>query len=83
MEGCGGFIACVSEKYVSSDNCKDELNFARDLGKDRLLIHLGNVKLPAGMAMRLNRLQVLHSYTGSGRHDVFAKLKETPMLMRN
>jgi len=83
IEGCDGFIAFVSENYVSSDNCKDELNFARDLEKDRLLIYLENVKLPAGMAMRLNRLQAIHSYTYSDRRDFFAKLKETPMLMRN
>ena len=83
IEGCDGFIAFVSENYVSSDNCKDELNFARDLGKDRLLIYLEDVKLPAGMTMRLNRLQAIHSYTYSDKHDFFAKLKETPMLMRN
>ena len=42
---------------MKSDNCKDELNFARDLQKERLLVYLENVKLPLGMAMRLNRLQ--------------------------
>lgn len=83
IEGCDGFIAFISENYISSANCKDELNFARDLDKDRLLVYLENVNLPAGMAMRLNRLQAVHSYVYSDRHDFFAKLNETPMLMRN
>lgn len=83
IENCDGFIAFISTNYINSDNCKDELNFARDLEKDRLLVYLEDVKLPAGMAMRLNRLQAIHSYTYSVGHDFFEKLKETPMLMRN
>lgn len=59
VRGCGYFIAFLSENYLASDNCKDELNFARDLNKDRLLVYLEEVALPDGMAMRLNRLQAI------------------------
>ena len=46
--GCNYFIAFLSGNYLASDNCKDELNYARDLGKKRLLVYLEDVQLPAG-----------------------------------
>ena len=57
VETCDYFIAFVSHHYLDSENCKDELNYARDLDKKRLLVYLEDVKLPGGMAMRMNRLQ--------------------------
>ena len=61
IEGCTSFVAFISANYLASDNCKDELNFARDLQKERLLIYLEDTKLPLGMAMRLNRLHTITS----------------------
>ena len=63
IENCGYFIAFVSNNYIGSENCKDELNYARELSKDRILVYLEAAKLPSGMAMRLNRLQAIHKYT--------------------
>lgn len=57
IERCRIFIAFMSEKYLKSENCKDELNYARDLGKNRLLIYIEDVRLTGGLAMRLNRIQ--------------------------
>ena len=59
---CGYMIAFVSNNYIASGNCKDELNFARDLEKDRLIVYLEDVTLPVGMAMRMNRLQSVFRY---------------------
>lgn len=50
-------IAFVSKHYLNSDNCCDELNYAKDLGKQLLVIYMENVSLPSGMAMRMNRIQ--------------------------
>jgi len=55
IEKCNYFLAFVSQNYLASENCKDELNFARDLGKHRLLVYLEDVALPSGMAMRIWR----------------------------
>lgn len=60
--GCGYFIAFISKNYLASGNCKDELNYARDLEKHRLLVYLEEVTLPAGMAMRMNRIQSVFYY---------------------
>ena len=57
IDKCSFFISFMSGNYLNSGNCKDELNYARDLNKDILLVYLDSVKLPSGMAMRLNRSQ--------------------------
>ena len=57
VKKCGYFIAFLSESYLQSDNCKDELNFARDLEKKQVLVYLEDVELPAGMALRFGRFQ--------------------------
>lgn len=77
IEKCGYFLAFVSESYLQSDNCKDELNFARDLNKSRVLVYLEQVTLPKGMAMRLNRIQAIHYYSYPTQKRFFKKLYET------
>ena len=37
VQECGYFIAFVSNGYIGSKNCKDELNYSRDLDKEQLL----------------------------------------------
>ncbi len=74
IERCGYFIAFISENYLASDNCRDELNYVRDLGKQRLLVYLSEVALPAGMQMRLGRLQAIHKYTYVNEDDFYRKL---------
>ena len=80
IEGCTSFVAFISASYLASDNCKDELNFARDLQKERLLIYLEDTNLPPGMAMRLNRLQAIYQYTYKDRNDFYEKLFAAPQF---
>lgn len=80
LKGCSGIIAFLSENYLASENCRDELNYARDLGRERLLVYLEDVELPAGMAMRLNRLQAIHKYRYKAEDDFFAELIRAPIL---
>lgn len=79
ITNCSYFIAFVSNAYVQSKNCKDELNYARDLDKELLLIYLEEVNLPAGMAMRLNRIQAINWYLYDERNisDSYQKLYTT------
>lgn len=74
IDTCGYFIAFMSSNYLGSNNCKDELNYARDLEKDRLIVYLEEVTLPAGMAMRVNRLQSIFKYTYTNEADFYEKL---------
>ena len=74
IDTCGYFIAFMSNNYLGSSNCKDELNYARDLEKDRLIVYLEEVTLPAGMAMRINRLQSIFRYAYTNDDDFYEKL---------
>ena len=62
IENCSYLIALISEAYLASSNCLDELNYARDRNIPLLLIYLEDVALPSGLAMRLGRLLAIHRY---------------------
>lgn len=74
VAGCGYFIAFLSENYLNSDNCKDELNYSRDQGKPQLLIYMEDVQLPHGMAMRLGRNQAIFHNRYENEEDFYDKL---------
>ena len=74
IEDCACMMAFISQEYLASENCKDELDFARELGKNRMLVYLEDVALPRGMAMRLNRLHAVHAYRYNTMKDFVEKL---------
>ena len=78
IENSSMFIALMSNNYLDSTNCKDELNFARDLELKRILVYLENVTLPGGMRMRLSRLQAIHKYTYPDPGQFYEKVEEAP-----
>ncbi len=59
VEKCEYFFAMVSKNYLLSENCIDELVFAKDENKRILLIYLEDVKLSGGIRMRFNRIQAI------------------------
>ncbi len=71
---CGYFIAVISDNYLASSNCKDELNYARDKEKKRFLIYLETVELPPEMEMRLTRVQNIHKYSCESETDFYSRL---------
>lgn len=73
---CEYFVAFISNGYIGSKNCKDELNFSRDLDKNQLLVYLEEVQLPDGMAMRMNRIQAIYwsKYSQENIEDAYEKL---------
>ncbi|MCR5161219.1 MAG: TIR domain-containing protein [Lachnospiraceae bacterium] len=77
---CGYFFALVTKDYLESDNCRDELNFVRELKKPMLLIYLEDVELPAEMKMRLGRLQAVQWFTYTNEENAFVKLRSTAGL---
>lgn len=54
------FIACISENYLASDYCMDEIMYARSMGRPVLLVFFENVSLPRGLKLRVNRYQCLY-----------------------
>lgn len=74
VNSCSYMIAFISPNYIASQNCKDEISYARDLNKERLLVYLKDTRLPVGMAMRLMRLQAIHKYKYKVSSDFYDKL---------
>ena len=67
-------LALVSENYLKSDNCLDELKYAREQKRNVLMIYLEPVTLTGGLAMRFNRYQALMRYECAGRADFLQRL---------
>lgn len=74
VASCDYFIACITQEYLKSTNCLDELSFARDKEKKRLLVYLTSVTLPDGISMRSNRLQAIHKYAYAQEEEFYEKL---------
>ena len=74
IKNCDYFIALLSESYIASDNCKDELNYARDRVDNKLLIYLQDVELPTGMDMRLGRIQAIQAFLFDNDKHFYEKL---------
>ena len=81
LEQSDGVICFITDDYLRSENCRDELEFARDCGKPRLMIYMEDVVLPKGLAMRANRNQAIFAYKYSDKkNDLFDRLDESPMI---
>lgn len=72
----GYVVALISENYLESEFCKNELRFARSHKKRVLLIYIEDVCLPPGLELRVNQFQAIYwgRYTGSAE---FMKKFET------
>lgn len=53
------FIAFISEAFIDSDNCKEELALARKKEKNYLLVHLDDTPMSIGMRMRYGKQQAV------------------------
>lgn len=64
LEKSGCFLAFMSENYLNSRNCKQEINYALDLNIPILVIYMEDVTLTGGLRMRLGMVQALfhHRY---------------------
>ena len=67
----------VTEAYVGSEKCIEELSYAIQLGKKLLMIYGEDVELPRGMQMRLNRVQAIYRSKYPELHRFYAKILQT------
>lgn len=76
IENSSYVISFISKNYMESENCMDELKYARDEKKKPLLVFLEDLSLRGGLAMRLNRLQHIHRFKFTNTELFFRKLYE-------
>ena len=60
LEGCACFLSFLSSAAASSENCRQEIDYAIDLGLPMLVIHLEDTELKGGLRMRLGRKQAMY-----------------------
>jgi len=60
LYGCTVFLAFLSQSALASQNCRQEINFAVELKKEALLIHLDESEIPVGLRMRLGFTPQIH-----------------------
>ena len=83
VEQCSCFIALISKNYLESKNCLNELYYSSslsDIGICILLVYLEDAPIPAGMEMRLGRLQAIFKYKYTSIEQVYEKLYETESI---
>lgn len=56
---CTKFVCFISKAYLTSGNCKRELNLAVSRGKELLSVHLKEVELSPGVEMQLGTYQAV------------------------
>jgi TolB-like protein len=59
IQGCAKFLFLVTPNSVNRENCRRELNFAQEEGRDVLAVHLQPTDVPSGLRLSLNNRQAI------------------------
>ena len=74
LKGASLVFAFVSKNSVQSENCAEEIYYARANKKKMLIIYLEEVTLPSGLEMRISLMQALFAYKHSSGQSFFNEL---------
>ncbi|MBQ3055524.1 MAG: toll/interleukin-1 receptor domain-containing protein [Oscillospiraceae bacterium] len=73
LMNCSFFIPFISNNYLASENCMDELHLAREKSIKRFLVYLEEIDLPPALEMRLGRIQNIHKYKYTSEAEFYDK----------
>ena len=80
LEGASCLIAFMTSAFMDSSNCRQELNFAMELNIPILVIYLEDIKLTAGMRMRLGLTQAMYKTRHDSEESFFKALYAAKLL---
>ena len=80
LESAGCLIAFMTSAFMDSSNCRQELNFAMELNIPILVIYLEDIKLTAGMRMRLGLTQAMYKTRHDSEESFFQALYAAKLL---
>lgn len=81
LQNCSVFIAFISKNSVQSENCLDEIAFAKSHQKPALMIFLeDDVVLPSGTEMQTARFQRMYYNRQSSQEEFLSNINRSPML---
>lgn len=82
LENCSCMVAFVSHNFGDSNNCREELNFAKELGKTILVVYLEERKnLRASVRMRLGTLHSLNLGDYAGNDAFLNEISQEDALL--
>jgi len=62
LHSCHVFVSMMSDNYLASQNCTDEMHYSRELKKKSLLVYLSDIQMPPDLQMRFGMRQAIHKY---------------------
>ena len=79
LSGCSYVVAFVTKDFLRSENCMDEISYAKEEQKGPFIVFLDNLELTGMMKFRYGRIQALnlHQFTGT---DALDNLVDTQIL---
>ena len=80
VEQCAAMLCLVSSRFADSDNCLDEIHYAKELKKELLILHLEDEVLPRNFRFRYSRFHALRLSDYSDRNGLMDKLAATRKL---
>lgn len=80
LQGSASVLCFLSQAYLRSQNCRDELALARANGKPMNMIYIDDVQLSAGLKMRYGRIQALFM-NKMQPDELFEKLYRSDAIM--
>lgn len=75
-------IAMISKDYLQSENCKDEISYARENGVKIVLLYIEDVQLSGGLALRNHRMQSLFQFKYLDQNEFYKKLYDTTIIKK-
>jgi hypothetical protein len=80
LSNCAYVVAFVTENFLHSENCQDEISYAKDEQKGPFIVFLDNMELTGMMKFRYGRLQALNASQFDRMDALLDILSETQTL---
>ena len=80
VEQCAAMLCLVSTRFTDSDNCLDEIHYAKEQKRELLILHLEDEELPRNFRFRYGRFHALRLSTYSDHGALLDKLAATQKL---
>ena len=80
LSGCACVVAFVTENFLQSENCMDEISYAKDEQKGPFIVFLDNLELTGMMKYRYGRIQALNLHQFAGADALLDNLVDAQIL---
>lgn len=77
---CETLLVFMTQDVVASKNCRNEINFALDLGKEVLVVYMEPVELTQGLRLQLNSTQSMFKYLQASDEIFLTELFRAKLL---